>query len=281
MTDSLGWRGGCALAEPACLLLESLGSTDLHFGGKTLFPGLLGGDVESMGKPCQVLKRPGVPHLCVGPRRSPLRDLLTIQLLPLLAQKPTLDMMSHSRLRGWPSVGLVGVQNTRPGPAAVQDGKKQEEKRSHRPVSVPGPEDAGSRMPPGSCGPQLGSPGEDGMASPEQQLPPHAQLPCENISRLLSQPREPQLSAKLASSPRPSTASLCPCEVSSGQGLWGRRACDGQRSARPAAPRRQVRAVVNTQAAHKGISAGWTEKTPASGLAAGGRATQGALAGPT
>lgn len=105
-----------------------------------------------MVKPSQVPKPPEAPRLCMGPRPGPLRApsqpstrlrLLKTQLLPLLAQKLLLDMMSHSRLRNWPSVGLVRVQNTRPGPATVQDGEKQEEKRSHRPVPVPGPEDAG------------------------------------------------------------------------------------------------------------------------------------------
>lgn len=117
------------------------------FGGKSLFPGFLG-DMQSQRRRRARCRSPLQPHVSAwAPRPSPLRDLfqpsmwlLTVQLLPLLPQKPTLDTMSHSRLHGWPYVGLVGVQNTLPGPATVQDGKKQE-KCSHRPVSVPGPED--------------------------------------------------------------------------------------------------------------------------------------------
>lgn len=89
-----------------------------------------------------------------------------------------------------------------------------------------------------------------------------------------------RVSAKSASSPRPSTASLCPCGASSVQGLRGRGACDGRRSVQASSSTAAGSGVVTARAAHEGVSARWTEKTPAPGLAAGGRAMRGALDGP-
>lgn len=128
-----GVAGGPCPGRPRVSAASASWEHRSAFGGKSPVSWLPGGDAESMVKPSQVPEPPGAPRLCMGPRPGPLRApsqpstrlrLLKTQLLPLLAQKLLLDMMSHSRLRSWPSVGLVRVQNTRPGPATVQDGEK-------------------------------------------------------------------------------------------------------------------------------------------------------------
>lgn len=91
---------------------------------------------------------------------------------------------------GWPSVGLVGVQeNVLSGPATARKRKKQsigqhlsQDPRTPAPPHCPG-------RPPTAADDD-----DERTAFPEPQRP-HTQFPCENISPLLSQRRELQLSA--------------------------------------------------------------------------------------
>ena len=97
------------------------------------------------------------------------------------------------------------------------------------------------------------------MASPEQQLP-HTQFLCENISPLLSQPRELQLPAliikqcflaKLARSPRSDAASPVSVGGLPFNARKDTKSGTGTHPVGPAAPQKQVRGISYAQVAHE------------------------------